>query len=344
MDIAILGSCGHYNYIRGAAEKRGCRIVAATEGVRVAKEQTPAVYPDSQSLLAALENGDVHADIAVVNDEFWMNSILAIKCMEAGCHIFLEKPAATDLYRLAALREMCARHPELVLTPMFGIRAESAFITAKRLVSEGAVGRVRMLDARKSYKMGKRPAFYTVRTTYGGIIPWVAIHAIDWVRWLSGAQFESVVATHSTEGNRGHGDMEVSSTSFFRMSDGISAVVCADMLRPDNAPTHGDDRIRVVGTDGVLEVREGRVYLINENHSGALEQLDAPGDIFDAMCELIEAKKSGRDASALMTRNDYCSAEDAFAATEAALLARESADTGEPMSFITDIPEYSGDE
>ena len=38
----------------------------------------------------------------------------------------------------------------------------------------------------------------------------------------------------------------------------------ADYLRPDQAPTHGDDRLRVIGSKGVLETRDlnSRVELI----------------------------------------------------------------------------------
>ncbi|MBR3503878.1 MAG: hypothetical protein IKO07_06490 [Clostridia bacterium] len=42
------------------------------------------------------------------------------------------------------------------------------------------------------------------------------------------------------------------------------ATVTADFLRPDGAPRHDDDRLRVTGTRGMLEALNGRVFLENE--------------------------------------------------------------------------------
>ena len=47
-------------------------------------------------------------------------------------------------------------------------------------------------------------------------------------------------------------------------AEGLAAVV----FRPENAPTHGDDWIRVVGAEGVLEATSKAVKLINPGNDG----------------------------------------------------------------------------
>ena len=52
------------------------------------------------------------------------------------------------------------------------------------------------------------------------------------------------------------GDLEVTAQLMMTLENGVSAQVSADYLRPANAATHGDDRVRAAGTHGVIEVRD----------------------------------------------------------------------------------------
>ncbi len=72
-------------------------------------------------------------------------------------------------------------------------------------VQDGAVGEPLLINALKSYKLGTRHPMYTHRATYGGTIPWVAIHGIDWIHWITGGAITDVSACHTTRGNGGHG-------------------------------------------------------------------------------------------------------------------------------------------
>ena len=54
-----------------------------------------------------------------------------------------------------------------------------------------------------------------------------------------------------------------------------------DYLRPNNAPTHDDDRLRVVGTKGIIEVINNKVLLIVDDIPGVREvPLEQEGSIF----------------------------------------------------------------
>ena len=99
---------------------------------------------------------------------------------------------------------------------------------------------------------------------------------------------------------------------------GVCAQVSADYLRPANAPTHGDDRVRVVGTAGVLEVRDDKVWLINEANDGTVPEpfLEAPS-IFEDFIHTVEGRGLG-----LLDLAE--SIED----SRLALLARDAADRG----------------
>jgi predicted dehydrogenase len=190
-------------------------------------------------------------------------------------------------------------------------------------VRDGAIGTVRLINAQKSYRLGRRDAYYRDRATYGGTIPWVGVHAFDWIYWYSGQAFTCVYATHSTQSNQGNGDMEVSALCHFTLAGEVFASASLDFLRPSTAPTHGDDRVRVMGTDGAIEVRGGKVYLINAETEGEAElPIACDRQIFQDFVEHIEGK-----TTAILTP------EDVFAVTEACLLARQSADEGHVIAF-----------
>ena len=47
-----------------------------------------------------------------------------------------------------------------------------------------------------------------------------------------------------------------------RMEGGATAILTADFLRPQQAPTHGDDRLRIAGSQGIVEVLHEECTLV----------------------------------------------------------------------------------
>ena len=125
-------------------------------------------------------------------------------------------------------------------------------------------------------------------------------------------------ARHSAVGNGGYGDLEATAQLMLALRGGVSAQVSADYLRPAHAPTHGDDRVRVVGTAGVLEVRDDKVWLTNRTHDGLAPEplLEVPG-IFEDFIHTLEGGGLG-----------LLDAAESFEDSRLALLARDAADAG----------------
>lgn len=322
MKVCIIGSSGHYSYaLSGAKEMNGIDFAGIAPGSQGEDVQglyktlcsmgyTPEVYEDYKDMLDKIK-----PDVAVVNCFFGDLAKVSIEAMKRGINVFSDKPAATTIEDLEAVKgeyEASGVH----YTSMFGIRYASWFLTAKKAVDEGAVGAIRLMNAQKSYKLGTRNEFYKNRDSYGGTIPWVGSHAIDWMRWMSGEEYKSVYAAHSKQYNRGNGDLELSALCQLTMTNEVLCSASIDYLRPQSAKTHGDDRIRIAGTDGVLEVRHEKVYLINSSTDGEIELPLLPeGNVFRDFLEELQGSKKC-----------MVSAEDSFKIAEVCLLARISAD------------------
>lgn len=328
MKLCMIGVRGHYGYVleglSALAQVHVAGISAGADGDDIgplkkwcdANGHPGRVFDNYREMLDALS-----PDIVAVAGPFERTAEMCIEAFARGVHVFSEKPVAMTL---AELDELAAAHAQsgVRFAAMMGLRYEPAFHTAWRAVQGGAIGEVRLIDTRKSYKLGRRDAFYRSRATYPGTIPWVGSHAIDWIRWFSGGEFETVFAAHSTQHNRGHGELETIALCQFSLTGEVLASASIDYLRPASAATHGDDRVRVAGTEGVIEVRDGKVLLINARADGERELAAAcDRQIFRDFVGSIEGGEC------------LISAADTLAVTEACLLARLSADEGRPVTF-----------
>ncbi len=327
MKICMIGAVGHNNYvIEGLEQRPGVTVAGIAPGpnekdVSALSEackgigQRPKVFDTYQLMLDQMS-----PEIVTIACHFSGHARVAVDSISRGHHVFIEKPVATTLPDYERLRAAYGS-ANVHLSCMLGIRYEPPFMAAWRAVQRGAIGDVRLMTAQKSYKLGTRPDFYCDRETYGGTIPWVGSHAIDWLRWMSGEEFETVFASHSTHANVNYSDLEVTALCHFTLRNDVFGGVSIDYLRPRAAKTHGDDLIRVMGTTGILEVIGDNVILIDD--SGEQQLLLEPKRAIFA--EFVDQVRG--EGECLVT------AEDAFSVTRACLLARQSADEKRIISF-----------
>jgi predicted dehydrogenase len=237
-----------------------------------------------------------------------------------GIHVLSEKPAAINLPDLARL-EQEIHQSGVRFSIMLNMRAMPIFQAARKAVQEGAIGEPILISSQKSYKYGSdRPWFYKKKETYGGTIPFIGVHAIDFMRWVSGRDYVRVAAF---EGNKAHPQTpacEDHAGLLLQLSNGGTATCHLDFLRPEAAPTHGDDRLRIAGSEGVLEATGvgDRVNLISSKGNVGDLPLLPPVDFFATF--IAELRGEG---------THLLSMQDAFAISRICLKARDAADTGE---------------
>lgn len=329
MKLCMIGVRGHFSMVLDGLKQlpdvslAGIATGSPDEDIgRLVKwchdnNRTPAQHRDWRKML-----DEEKPDLLCVCGPFEQHAAMCIEGFRRGMHVFSEKPVAVSLEELERLHGE-HRKSGVHFVAMMGMRYEAPFNTAWRLVQQGAIGSVRMISVRKSYKLGTREPFYRKRETYSGTIPWVGSHAIDLVKWFSGEEFVSVCAVQSTMDNRGHGELEMTCAMQFYMTSEVLASVTLDYLRPASAPTHGDDRIRVAGTSGVIEVRGDAVYLIDDKEPGERSlQAWCDRQIFADFVEHIHKRSQA-----------WLTPEDTFTVARASLLARQSADEKRIVHF-----------
>ncbi len=322
MKLCIIGSRGHIGYVFDSIKEvpeitlpalsTGCedkpeRLLKLAAGAGFA----PAVYDDWRRLL-----DEIKPEVVAVDGPFDKHAEMAVYALERGIHVFCEKPIALtlgDLENIAAAQQKSGAQ----ILSMVGLRYQADFQHALKLVREGAVGKVKLVKAQKSYRLGTRPEYYKHRATYGGTIPWVGSHALDWILAFSGGSFKTIYATQTTEDNFGYGELEIACQCLFVMTSGVQAQASIDYLRPAAAPSHGDDRVRVAGTTGVLEVIDGKIILIDQDGKREIAVPSPERNLFSDFIKSLQGKGEC-----------MVSVKETIELTRACLLARESADSG----------------
>ena len=200
---------------------------------------------------------EVKPDLAIVSPIFGITGQVIIECAKRKIDVFAEKPIASSIEELNAVYEAIKKNG-IRFSAMHYLRFDPSFYHAAQMVQNGKIGQIKMITAQKSYRYGQRPKWYADSKLYGGTIPWVGIHAVDWISHFSGKRFLSVTARSVGR------NPEMAALCQFQLEDQVIASVNVDYYRPEKAPSHGDDRIRCVGTEGVLEVASGKISLMNQ--------------------------------------------------------------------------------
>lgn len=244
-----------------------------------------------------------------------------IAALRAGSHVIAEKPLACDDSSLVEIHREW-RRSQKGLIAMLNMRSFPAFSAAHLACREGLVGDVVAANARKSYKWGdRRPEWFSDRSKYGGTFPWVGIHALDMINYITGQGFAEVSAMQANLGHPDRPGCDDVCMGVFRLENGALATVSVDYFRPGGAGTHGDDWCRIVGTRGVLEANASQGWCRLQ----AVED-SVPRDLPLKPQEFRFARFLCAVGKGVIPANDALTG---LHLTDACLAAREAAETGE---------------
>jgi len=257
LKVVSIGGFGHavfvFDDMLGMEAAELCALAPAFAGEDISSFTQHALCQDKRVFCSYQEMlPEVKPDVAVISTRLDCIADVAMDAARAGCHLICEKPLALSSKKLLALYEV-VQQAGVKLCAMLSMRSEAQFVAAHDLYQEGAIGEAVMVNARKSYKWGTRPEWFNSMAMYGGTLGWVGIHALDMINYITGLEFSSVSALGSNFCHPERQACDDNCAMLLELSNGGHATVSVDLLRPDAAETHGDDWVRIVGTEGVLE-------------------------------------------------------------------------------------------
>lgn len=183
---------------------------------------------------------------------------VAIRAMQHGKDVLMDKPGATTLSSLAELKQV-GRETGRIFSVFFSERHESrATVKAAELVRSGAIGEVVQVLGLGPHRtnLGARPPWFFERERYGGILCDIGSHQIDQFLWF--AQADDAEITTSLVANYKHPEhlgLEDYGEIHLR-AQRVHGLARVDWYTPDGLSTWGDGRLFVLGTEGYVEVRK----------------------------------------------------------------------------------------
>ncbi len=284
---------------------------------QAAKFGVKKMYTDYRAML---DDPDIDA-VSIVT--MWdQHTDPAIAALEAGKHVFLEKPMAStvaDCNRIMA----AARKAKGILQIGHICRFNPRYRMAKLAIDAGRIGRIVALNSRRNI-----PAAWTpeILNKIGPIVG-DAIHDTDLMLWFTGDRVASAYAQTVSVRNLKFPDI---GQTMYRFKGGATATLETVWCMPEKTPFDIDERMSIIGTEGIIHIQDTFPNLGIVDGS----KLHSPDTTYWPMFD-------GVRGGALRAEFDYfadCALkginpaigrpQDAAAALEATLAAEESARTG----------------
>ncbi len=316
--IALIGVEGHMGEIL-----RPLRSLPEVELVAAADHSAAAA---SKAVAKANPNARIYTDYREMLDKEKLDLIgiggsngeraaTVLACLERKVHVVAEKPLGIERADVDRIRASVKRNG-VRLSMLLPMRFSPPYLALRQIVERGEIGEVAQMGAQKSYKLGQRPDWMKKHASFGGTIPYIGIHMVDLMRFTSRRELVEAVSFQSRIGHPEMADMENVTSTLFRLDNGGIATLRMDYLRPGTAPTHGDDRLRLAGTEGVAEYQEatGVTLLTGKSKPRRIVDLPPAQSLFvDFLDSVYNGKTPALTLDDIWRANEIC-----FAAREAA--------------------------
>lgn len=248
---------------RAALALETTEVIAASDpngelGKRRADELGCVFYTDYRAMLAQTQ-----PEVAVILTPHPFHAEIAIACLEAGCHVLVEKPMAVEVREADAMID-AARRAGRQLAVSFQQRLRGEVLTAKRYLDDGKLGEVQHIDITKAWP--RTNAYYrsgawraTWRGEGGGVLLNQAPHDLDLMCYLLGTPSRVVAWTrnllHTIE-------TEDTVQAMLEWGSKEATPVGGKVLGSFHISTAEggrDERIELVGTGGVMRIGPNKV-------------------------------------------------------------------------------------
>ena len=194
----------------------------------------------------------------------------AVQCMEAGKHVYAEKPCAMTEEDLDAIL-ITSERTGLLFHEMAGTAFTQPYYKMREIVQSGILGPVVQVFAQKSYPHhNKRPQDENVD---GGLLLQVGVHALRFIEHVAGEKVAEIFAIETQKGNPDTGHLRMAASMMMRLySGGVASVLC-NYLNPRAFGIWGNESLRIFGTNGFVESVDGGTktrLVLQEEDKGAL--------------------------------------------------------------------------
>lgn len=266
-------STAHINEALIAPIRQSARSVLAAVASRdldkartyAAERQIPRFYGSYEALIR-----DDALRVIYISLPNHLHVEWTIRALEAGKHVLCEKPlvlAPGDIHRIAEVSDRTGCH----VAEAFMYRHHERTLRVKRLVDEGAIGRVRHLEGAFTFPLSD-PANVRLAPELGGGSLWdVGCYPVSFARFLLGAEPIAAFARQEI----GPSGVDIQFAGHLAFPGHVNLQFLSGFA---HAPRM---EFRIVGTEGVIELpqafKPGASSLILMHRDGETEKVPVEG-------------------------------------------------------------------
>ena len=235
-----------------------------------ARHGIPAAYDTVEGLLS-----DQRVDAVFIASPNHQHAGHTIQAAQAGKHVLVEKPMATDVAEAVNMVRACHDHG-VNLGVGYQLRTHPGHIQAKKLIADGVLGTVSMAQAQWGTRAVRGVVQPQPRTGlsawwdqpemigYASTMMGTGVHAIDLLHFLLGERISEVAAI--SDGQRVGRPLEQVAALCVRFESGIIGTVCCGRRMPDtrnDAVVYGSSG-RALMQDSLWETLQGRLEVVSD--------------------------------------------------------------------------------
>lgn len=208
-----------------------------------AKHGIPNVFTDYRKMLEMKE-----LDAIVIGIPNYLHCQATIDAAAAGKHVICEKPLCLNLAEADRMIDACKK-AKVKLMYAENLLFTPKYVRVKKLVDEGAIGRVYLVKQSEKHSGPHAAHFWDVERSGGGVTMDMGCHAIEFCRWMLGRpKITSVYAQMAIQVHKDKTQGDDDSIVIMEFENGAVGVAEESWCRLGGM----DDRAEVHGSEGVM--------------------------------------------------------------------------------------------
>jgi len=204
--------------------------------------------------------GDGEIDVVSVVTAEGRHLEPVLSAIEAGKHVLVEKPIATNIDEAKQMVAACSQADVFVM-PGHIMRFESRYALVKEEIERGTLGGVATMFARRN--VSKKFDLATGERAHPAFR--VAVHDIDLALWYIGDRVKRIYAVERNTQGRDHPDILWALLQFAG-----GAVVCieSNMILPPGSGVRSETVTEIIGTEGSVKIGPATDGLVLQTTQG----------------------------------------------------------------------------
>lgn len=292
VNVALYGENGHQIHDL-LADRPAAHLVGVAA---FSRDRLPSVLRDDPEVRSYANLDELLADprvelVSLCSPRRRDQALDAIRALNAGKHVYAEKPCAFSEPELDAILGT-AQRANRMFREMAGTAFFQPYLAMRQIMQSRRIGDVVQVIAEKSYPYHEgRPQDEDVD---GGLIRQCAVHALRFVEHVALQRIRFIRAMETTASNPvPSGGLRMAASLVCDLEGGGLATISANYRNPRGTAMWGYETLRIIGSQGFVEsTQSGRHtrLVVGDEDLGPLD-VSAPGiEYLDAFLDAIRGR------------------------------------------------------